>query len=368
MKLALVRRGYSATGGAEAYLKRFAHALVAAGHECTLFSSQAWPAAEWPFAIHRLPDGGSPRGFAKAFEASAAAAGSHFVFSLERLYRCDAFRAGDGVHSAWLERRARFEPFWKPLFRRFQSKHRELIKLERSMFGERQAGIVIANSKMVRDEITARFGYPSDQIHVVYNGSPPPPDPAVQALLRAEVRQELGFHERDYVILFAGSGWDRKGLRFAIAAMNEAALARPALLVVGKGRPEKMPRSTRVRYLGPVPELTRLLAGADAFLLPTIYDPFSNACLEALTAGLPVITTPANGFSEILALGEGEIVADPSDPIALARALEAWAPLDRRRAVREQLLQKGAQFTIERNLRETLDVIVRSRTAAKQAV
>jgi len=365
MKLALVRRGYSATGGAEAYLKRFAHALVAAGHECTLFSSEAWPAEEWPFDLQRLPEGGSPRGFAQAFEASGAAGASDFVFSLERLFRCDGYRAGDGVHSAWLERRARFEPFWKPIFRSLQAKHREIIELERDMFEKRSAGIVIANSKMVRDEIIARCGYPAERIHVVYNGSPPPPEPETQARLRDEVRRELGFRERDYVILFAGSGWDRKGLRFAIAGMNEAALARPTLLVVGKGRREQMPHSTRVRYLEPVRDLTRLLAGADAFLLPTIYDPFSNACLEALTAGLPVITTAANGFSEILAPSEGEIVADPSDPLALARAIEAWAPYDQRVAVRPQLRQKGAEFTIDRNLRETLEIIGRAQSRGR---
>ena len=46
-----------------------------------------------------------------------------------------------------------------------------------------------------------------------------------------------------------------------------------------------------------------LYAAVDVFVLPTIYDPFSNACLEALAAGLPVLTTTANGFAEILTPG-----------------------------------------------------------------
>ena len=40
-----------------------------------------------------------------------------FIFSLERLWSCDAYRAGDGVHAAWLDRRREFEPAWKGWFR-----------------------------------------------------------------------------------------------------------------------------------------------------------------------------------------------------------------------------------------------------------
>ena len=47
-------------------------------------------------------------------------------------------------------------------------------------------------------------------------------------------------------------------------------------------------------------DLALLYAAADIFILPTLYDPFSNASLEALAAGLPVITTRGNGFSEVI--------------------------------------------------------------------
>jgi UDP-glucose:(heptosyl)LPS alpha-1,3-glucosyltransferase len=144
----------------------------------------------------------------------------------------------------------------------------------------------------------------------------------------------------------------------AIHAINEAALPRPTLLVAGRGNPRWMPRSSRTRYLGPVRGLGRWLAAADAFVLPTIYDPFSNACLEALAAGLPVITTAANGFAEIIEPGiEGEVVADPADTLALAEAIERWASVTRRAEARERLREKGARFSVEENLRQTLRAI-----------
>jgi len=357
MKVALVRRGYSATGGAEAYLRRFAQGAVAAGHECVLFSEE-WPRAEWPFELRKVEGGGSPMRFAAALELARPQEDCDVLFSLERVLACDVYRAGDGVHAAWLERRERFETWWRQLLRPLNRKHAAQLTLERTLFqrdGQPGAGMVIANSHMVRREIEERFGYPAERIHVVYNGVPAFTAPENA---RAEVRAGLGLGAENYVALFAGSGWDRKGLRFAIEAMNAAAIPNATLLVAGRGEPKRMPASTCTRFLGPRADLPRLLAAADVFILPTIYDPFSNACLEALAAGLSVITTRANGFAEILAAGvDGEIIESPDDVPALSAALKLWASPERRAAARLSLREKAAQFTIEENVRKTLAIL-----------
>ena len=70
-----------------------------------------------------------------------------------------------------------------------------------------------------------------------------------------------------------------------------------------------------------------------------------------------MITSTANGFAEILAPDEGTAVADPTDVRALALAIESWAPVERRAAVRERLRAKGAEFSVERNVRETLEAL-----------
>ena len=354
MKIGLVRRGYSATGGAEAYLNRFADAACAAGHSCVLFTGGEWPDSAWNGECVRLA-GGSPRAFADALAAANPRDRCDFVFSLERVWTCDGYRAGDGVHAAWLARRAAFEPFWRPLFRRFSGKHRDLLEIERALFSAGGAGLVIANSEWIKREIAQHFGFPPERTHVVYNGVPaftPPPN------ARAEMRAELGLGPADYVLLFAGSGWERKGLRFAIDAVNAATQSRPTLLVAGRGRAEKMPRSARVRYLGSVGDMARVLSAADVFLLPTLYEPFSNACLEALAAGLPVLTTEHNGFAEIIERGvEGEVFADPLDVASFAAGIDRWENTARRAEIRPRLLEKAARFTIEENVRSTLAII-----------
>ena len=354
MKLGLVRRGYSRTGGAEMYLRRFAASAVAAGHEVILFAEQ-WPRDAWPWA-HVQVHSRSPRQFALALHALRPRARCDFLFSLERVLACDAYRAGDGVHAAWLERRAEFEPFWKPWLRRFNAKHQQTLAIERQLFSAPGAGFVIANSRMVMDDIARRFSYPADRLAVVYNGVPdfaPPPD------ARFGTRRELGLRPEDYVLLFAGSGWERKGLRFAIAALNRLPSS-ARLLVAGRGATGGLPASRRVRFLGPVPDLARYYAAADAFVLPTLYEPFSNACLEARVAGLPVITTRHNGFAEILVAGvEGEILDDPRDLGALAAAMEKWRDPVPRELIRAELQAGAKRFTVEENVSQTLALITR---------
>lgn len=347
MKLGLVRRGYSPTGGAENYLLRLADALGQAGHEVILFSDRVWPVG-----IRQVTwETKGAMNFAEAFRQFAPEHGCDFTLSLERVWSCDAYRAGDGVHVECLERRARFEPRWRSLFRRLHPKHRQILALERALFGG-GAGRVIANSRMVKEQIVARFGYPAERIDVVYNGVPAfatAPD------ARAPKRRELGLAPDEFALLFAGTGWERKGLRFAIEAANRAGVT---LLVAGRGSQRGLPQSERVRWLGPVSEMGPVFAAADAFILPTIYEPFSNACLEALAVGLPVITTSANGFSEIIEDSvEGAVIADPADVCALAVAIEHWREPARRAAIQTQLIEKGARFSIDENVRVTLALI-----------
>ena len=357
MRIGLVRRGYSASGGAESYLFRFANAARAAGHEPVLICGSEWPREVWPHDSVVVA-GKTPEDFADLLADRRESGGWDVLFSLERVWACDVYRAGDGVHAAWLDRRAEFEPAWRGWFRKFQRKHREIMELECALFtgGARR---VIANSQMVKDEIIRLYGTPAEHVHVVHNGVP---IHTTEPGAREKTRAELGLAPGEYIALFAGSGWDRKGLRHAIAAVN--ALKIPVtLLVAGRGESRGLPVSGRVKFLGALPaeKLRAVLAAADVFILPTIYDPFSNACIEALAAGLPVITTTANGFSEIITHGaDGHAVA-PGDTRALADALTFWADPPRREAVRPRLLEKAARCSVEENLARTIEVITAAR-------
>jgi UDP-glucose:(heptosyl)LPS alpha-1,3-glucosyltransferase len=363
LKIGFVRRGFSPSGGAEAYLRRLAHGVLAAGHEVMLFTTPAWPESEWPGKINRITAIG-PIEFADELERVNPRSHCHALVSLERVWRCDFFRAGDGVHRAWLERRARFDAPLRKLARAFSRKHEGILQLEKALLSNGGASRVIANSAMVRDEIVNYYGFPADAIDLIRNGvrvSEFGPAP----LKRAAARAQLHLAETDVAVLFLGSGWERKGLRFAVAAVESVRNDRMRLLIAGRGNRSKF-RSCSARFFGEVADVRPLLSAADIFLLPTLYDPFSNASLEAMAAGLPVVTTRANGCSEIIEERIHGSIVDRADNIAaLGEALRFWSDESRRKKAQLVLLEHATQFDLSRHIAQTLETVLSYPEAAE---
>ena len=364
LSVAFVRRGYSPTGGAEAYLKRFARGVMEAGHDVQLVATNDWPDHEWTFGSITHLRSKSPIEFASELEQMRAQLRVDILFSLERVWSCDVYRAGDGVHRAWLERRRKFELPLKRFVRSLNSKHQDLLRLEQSLFSGGNTKRVIAGSQMVKDEIVNLYGYSADKIDIVRNGVPLEkfrfgPE------LREKSREQLNLKSDQIALLFAGSGWERKGLLFAIEAAALCNDRKIRLLVAGRGNARlhktkrlRFWREDPVQFLGEVADMLRIYAASDIFILPTIYDPFSNACLEALACGLPVITTRSNGFSEIIEDGvHGSIVDHARDLLALRDAIRLWSDPSRRAAVRSTNSRLAAQFDISQNINETLAIL-----------
>jgi UDP-glucose:(heptosyl)LPS alpha-1,3-glucosyltransferase len=363
LTIAFVRRGYSPSGGAEAYLKRLAKGIVDLGHDAQLIATNDWPANEWPFGPIKYLTASSAIGFADELENLRPQIGCDVLMSLERVWRCDVYRAGDGVHRAWLNRRRKFEMPLQRFVRGINRKHQEILRLEESLFAKGGAGRVIANSQMVKNEIVELYHYPADKIDIVRTGVPLEKfrfDPA----LREKSRAELKLKPDEIALLFAGSGWERKGLRFAIEAFELCRDGKLRLLVAGRGdargyKPKRFFTHEPVRFLGEVANLRSIYAAADIFILPSIYDPFSNACLEALASGLPVITTRDNGFSEIIDDGvHGSVVDLPNNVAALRDAIRFWLDGSRRASARSTIAERASQFDISKNVEQILAILV----------
>ena len=360
MKIGFVRRGFSSSGGAENYLQRLAHGVREAGHEVELFTTKEWPAEEWtPGKLNPL-HAGSPLAFANEVESAWRGTGCDLLMSLERVWRCNIYRAGDGVHRAWLARRDQLLGPLRRFVTRLNRKHSEILRLEEALFRKQGADRVIVNSQMVRNEIIKFYDYPSERIDLVYTGVPL--DVFSRAAgRRSEQRRALGLSESDVALLFAGSGWERKGLHEAIAACKDPELR---LLVAGRGDERKF-KTPNVQFLGVVRDMPALYAAADIFILPTFYDPFSNACLEALASGLPVITTRDNGFSEIIEDGvHGSIVDRAANTAALDKAIEFWCDAAVRENARSAILARASQFDISKNVEQTLSLLLQVAASA----
>ena len=132
-------------------------------------------------------------------------------------------------------------------------------------------------------------------------------------------------------MIFVGNGFARKGLGFLIEAWPLVA-GGAFLLVVGADRAsEKFARlardrnvGARVVFAGPQPNVESLFHAADAFALPSIFEPFGNVAMEAMASGLPVMTSAFSGVAELIpASMRGFRVENPTDPGEIALRLGA---------------------------------------------
>jgi UDP-glucose:(heptosyl)LPS alpha-1,3-glucosyltransferase len=362
MKIALIRRRFSASGGAELYAQRLLAGLVSRGHETHLFA-ECWDAVEPGIKFHKVASVGSRAVKSVRFAESVASAIREFdfdcVFSLERTIQQDVYRAGDGVHKVWLDRRRAFAPWWKKPFVGSGMFHRNMLQIERRTFDPKNTRSVIVNSEMVREEIVREFDYPVESIHLIRNG--------VDTLRfsgrdKDAARERFGVNKNEFVIAFVGSGWERKGLRFLFDALNTPALRGMArVIVAGKG---KVPgnASKNTIFTGPILEVEEVYAAADLFVTLPIYEPAANVVSEALAAGLPVITSSQNGASELLQDERtGSIVPDPSDFQEVASRIKYWMGMGG--AAGRAPCDVGA-LDIRRNVDETL-VLLENFTAGK---
>jgi len=331
MRLAIVRQRYNAYGGAERFIERALAALRGQGVAVTVF------AREWtgdpgsvvrcnPFHIGRL---WRDWGFARAVRGELARRSFDLVQSHERIAGSELYRAGDGVHAQWLQnRRATLGPVAR-LGLTLNPYHRYVLAAERKVFESARLRAVICNSRMVRKEIRNRFGVPEAKLHVIYNGIDLEAfHPRLRESHRAPVREKLGIAPDALVHLFVGGGFERKGVFPLLKALARAARG-AHLVVVGRDKlqrhAERLADSLGiariVHFVGGQTDVRPFYGAADSFVLPSLYDPFPNAALEAMACGLPVITTPQCGTSELIEDGADGFVVEACATEALAAAL-----------------------------------------------
>jgi UDP-glucose:(heptosyl)LPS alpha-1,3-glucosyltransferase len=184
---------------------------------------------------------------------------------------------------------------------------------------------------MVRDEIRRHFGVGEDKLKVIYNGVDLELfNPRLKSE-RARMRSRLKISNETMTYLFVGSGFERKGLPQLLRAM--AAVGPAHLIVVGEDKRRaamqalcaRLGLTERVHFVGGQTDVKPWYGAADCFVLPTLYDPFPNAALEAMASGLPVITTTQCGAAEFIKPGVNGAVCDAGDEPALAVALKGLA-------------------------------------------
>ena len=330
MRLAIIRQRYTPYGGAERFVEAALEALLERGIAITLYTRR-WPQTRLqliepvlcnPPYVGRL---WRDWGFARAVCGTTARKPPELVQSHERLLCCDVYRAGDGVHGVWLEERLRDAPALARRIVAWSPYHRYVLEMERRLFASPALRAVICNSKMVKEEIQERFGLPDERLPVIYNAVDSEVFSPQLKEHRAAVRTKLGVPDDATVFLLVGSGYVRKGVAQAIAALARLP-GDTYLFVVGRDKArgrykriaQKLGVANRVALLGPQEDPRPFYGAADAFVLPTLYDPCPNAALEAMACGLPVVTSTKCGAAELIVEHDAGFACPARDVASLA--------------------------------------------------
>jgi UDP-glucose:(heptosyl)LPS alpha-1,3-glucosyltransferase len=282
----------------------------------------------------------------------------------ERIPCCDIFRAGDGVHAAYLAQRKRGESPSGKLALALSLFHRNTLRLERTMFASSRLKSVIVNSEMVADDLKRHYNYPRARIRLVLNGIDLQRfSLEARAKHRAQARRELGIAPDASVALFSGSGYDRKGLARAIEACAQngkdihlIAIGSDRRPVAFKALAERAGLGARFHLIGPVANPVPYYAAADVLILPTVYDPFPSTVIEALACGLPVVTTTGCGARDLAAKLDPLLVCDTYDAKGLANGLRLALDLAAKPSTAETARKLAEPYSIEAMVKHMLTV------------
>ncbi len=147
--------------------------------------------------------------------------------------------------------------------------------------------------------------------------------PQHREIYRDEIRKRVGLTPDDFVLVFSGGDWRRKGLDLLFDVIGLIDDRRVKLLVVGHDRSDRDLRlrppalgiDSRVHFAGFCTDVQKYYAAGDLFVFPTSYEAFSLASIEAAATGLPVLITDVSGAAELIGDNEAGVIIrrDPKD-------------------------------------------------------
>jgi len=232
--------------------------------------------------------------------------------------------------------------------------HWLILAIEHMIFKHHRFKKILALSEMVKRNIIDNYNVPASDIEVIYNGVDIKKyHPDNRTHHRSEIRNKHGLTDNEFLILFVGSGFERKGVKYLIEAV-EAVSEPVSVLIVGRGpesRFRHMIQKQNIIFCGPQKDVYKYYAAADIFVFPTLYEPFGNVHLEALASGLPVITTKNSGASEIIENGKHGFVVDcPENTREIADRIEFVMNKDEKQRMSIEARKLAEDFTHEKHI------------------
>ncbi len=324
-------------GGLQNDFMRIATECLRRGHSIKVYTM---------YWIGSVPDGFQvealhPRGFSAAtrnrrFLSSLhrrfASGGHDLVIGFDRLPGVDVYFAADSCFQAKVARR-------RGGWYRLTPRYRQMVAFEQGIYAAGAGTEILMLTEQEIATFRRYYATPAQRFHLLPPGiSRDRMRPADAGSIRAEVRAEYGLEAGDHLLLAVGSGFRTKGLDRslrALAALPERLRSRTRLLVIGKDKQRPFERlaarlgvASQVWFAGGRDDVSRFLLAADLLLHPAYSEAAGMVLLEAMVAGLPVLTTAVCGYSfHVRRAGAGVVLEEPFSQLRLNQSLrEMLAP------------------------------------------
>jgi UDP-glucose:(heptosyl)LPS alpha-1,3-glucosyltransferase len=332
MKIGYAYVEYGITGGIERASFELASAMANRGHEVHYHCTRSRALPPPGVTLHHVFAPGPVNAvrlatFAWRASRALSTGGYNITHSHGDLIGAQVVTA-HSCHTAGLRYMARIGQDLPPASRNFGVADKIRLHIERQNFAQKRYRAIIAVSSGVQAELGEAYDVPGADVTVIPNGVDllrfPP---GLRESRRLQVRTRLGLPENSLLLLFVGNEFHRKGLGEVIRALKLVS-HRDAVLVVAGGddaRPYSrlaadLGIDSQVRFVGKIADMDDFYQAADIFVLPSAYEAFSVAMLEAAGAGLPLVLSRVNGAEEFLKDGVNGLFVE-RNPKTLAEAI-----------------------------------------------
>jgi glycosyltransferase involved in cell wall biosynthesis len=219
---------------------------------------------------------------------------------------------------------------------RGEARRRAMLELERAL--ARVTDVLVVQSEHMRGEVVGDGVAPPERVVVVHNGVRAPEPMAPGVALPPGDAPVVGFLARMTA--------QKDPLTLVEALSRVKAPFRAALVGDGELFAEVRERAGDRAVVVPFCGVAPALAAFDLYVLPSVFESFGIAAVEAMGAGLPVIASDVGGLPEVV--GDAGVLVPPRDPAALAAALDRLLadPAERRRLGEAGRVRAG-RFTPE---------------------
>ncbi|HJN02734.1 MAG TPA: glycosyltransferase family 4 protein [Nitrospinota bacterium] len=347
MKIAIVLMKYNPFGGYERQAALLAEAFADRGDNVTVFANEWLGNSRAGIKFQKVP---MFKGMSWLKVLSFALFSKHclnreennfdIIIAFDRTLVMDIYRAGNACHKEWINFRKQHESILSLISIAINPLHIVINAIEKFIFSQIQktTGKIIVLSEISALQIRQHYSVEENRFIVV-----PPAvdltrfDKSKLPVYRKEQRNKLGIEKNTLLLLHVGSGFKIKGLNSTIASLSILINKglRAELLIAGKNGSavkkylklcQKMGLENNVHFLGGVKDIERFYAVADIFVMPSLFETFGIATIEALSFGLPVIIGRGAGVSSIVEQEKiGKVLNVPADPVELADLIEETA-------------------------------------------